>query len=76
MFGAPIQPLEFEVDDGPAIEALLNAYPAGVLVQDLPHASEELEDKVGVAQALFKEGLLLIDDEVSGAGEDDDTSPF
>ena len=74
MFGAPLQPLEFELDDGPAIEMLLQAYPDGVTVSDLPHSSEEEEDKIAVAQALFKEGLLLIDDEVSrpAADEDDD----
>lgn len=58
-------PLEFELDDGPAIELLLKAYPEGVMVQDLPHPSEELEDKVGIAQALFKEGFILIVDETS-----------
>ena len=26
IFGTPLQPLEFELDDGPAIEALLGAY--------------------------------------------------
>jgi hypothetical protein len=78
MHGAAIQPLEFELDDGPAIEMLLEAYPAGVLVQDLPHASEELEDKVGVAQALFKEGFMMIVDSVSREdGDDDDNDdPF
>jgi len=68
-------PLEFELDDGPAIEMLLKAYPEGVMIQDLPHPSEELEDKVGIAQALFKEGFLLIVDETSrpaGKGESDD----
>ena len=34
MFGAPLQPLEFELDDGPAIEALLQAYPEPVSVAD------------------------------------------
>lgn len=44
---------------------LLSAYPLAVAVQDLPHSSEELEDKVAVAQALYKEGFLLIDDAVT-----------
>ena len=57
--------MEFELDDGPAIEQLLDAYPAPVTVQDLPHSSEELEDKISVAQALYKEGLLIVEDEVS-----------
>lgn len=77
MFGAPNHPLEFELDDGPAIEMLLEAYPSSVAVMDLPHPSEELDDKVSVAQALFKEGFLLVDDNSSsehqgGKDEDDD----
>lgn len=78
MFGNPLQPLEFELDDGPALEGLLRAYPESVTVSELEHPSEELEDKIGVAQALFKEGFLMIDDEFtksvlgisSGAGGD------
>ena len=50
MYGAPLAPLEFELDDGPAIEMLLLAYPEAVAVDDLPHPSEELEDKVSLAQ--------------------------
>lgn len=67
---ATMIPLEFELDDGPAIEELLNAYPLGVVVSDLPHSSEEMEDKVAVAQALYKEGFLLIEDEASKAVEE------
>lgn len=83
MFGAPLNPLEFELDDGPCIEGLLKAYPEGVMVSDLEHPSEEVEDKVGVAEALFKEGFLVIDDELShvpndsNQEEDDDSDdPF
>ncbi len=83
LYGAPLNPLEFELDDGPAIEVLLNAYPEGVTVLDLPHPSEELEDKVGVAEALFKEGILVLEDEATksqlaaeGSEEDDDDCPF
>ena len=65
LFATPQNPLEFELDDGPAIEALLAAYPEPVTVSDLEHPSEELDDKLGVAQALYKEGFLLIADEVS-----------
>lgn len=65
LFGTPLNPLEFELDDGPAIEALLTAYPDAVTVSDLDHPSEELDDKLGVAQALYREGFLLITDEVS-----------
>lgn len=35
------------------------------MVSDLEHSSEELEDKVAIAQALYKEGLLVIADEAS-----------
>jgi hypothetical protein len=84
MYGAPNQPLEFELDDGPAIEMLLEAYPSAVAVMDLPHPSEELDDKVSVAQSLFKEGFMLVDDNSSSAnhqdkggdGEDSDDDPF
>lgn len=65
LFGTALNPLEFELDDGPAIEALLTAYPDAVTVSDLDHPSEELDDKLGIAQALYKEGFLLIADEVS-----------
>ena len=65
LYGTALSPVEFELDDGPAIEALLAAYPDSITVSDLEHPSEELDDKIGVAQALFKEGFLLITDEVS-----------
>lgn len=82
MFGGVLNPLEFELDDGPAIEALLHAYPTPVMVMELPHPSEELEDKIGVAEALFKEGFLILspedkdDDGEGDAAEEDDDSPF
>jgi hypothetical protein len=52
-----------------------------VTVSDLPHPSEELEDKISIAQALYKEGFLLIEDEASkpdqgGDSDDDSDSPF
>jgi hypothetical protein len=82
-YGSPINPLEFELDDGPAIERLLSAYPIPVRVMDLPHPSEELQDKVGVAEALFKEGFLLMcaeeeegEGEGEGEGSEEDSSPF
>ncbi len=68
MYGNPLRPLEFDLDDGVCIEAVLSAYPTSIMVADLPHPSEEDEDKVGVVQALFKEGFLLIDDDVTGHG--------
>ena len=70
-YGEPIRPLEFELDDGPAIECLLRAYPAAVAVGDIPHPSEELEDKCEIARALFKEGFLLLDAPESGGGDND-----
>jgi lysine-specific demethylase/histidyl-hydroxylase NO66 len=78
MFGTPISPLEFDLDDGPAIEALLNAYPNSIIVQDLPHNSEELEEKISIAQSLFKEGILLLIDEneSESAKMSDDDLPF
>lgn len=80
LFGNPVSPLEFELDDGPAIEALLNAYPQPVVVSELEHPSEDVEDKVGVAQALYKEGILMIVDEASKPAiedsDDDSDSPF
>ena len=77
-----LSPVEYELDDGPAIEALLDAYPNSIEVSDLPHPSEELDDKVSVASSLFKEGFLFIDDEATlpfrgGEGEEtDDDDPF
>jgi hypothetical protein len=86
MFGGALNPLEFELDDGPAIEALLQAYPEPVMVMELPHPSEELEDKIGVAEALFKEGFLVLspeDKDEAGDGEaggeeegEEDDCPF
>jgi len=75
-----LSPLEYDLDDGPAIEALLCSYPYGVIVEDLPHPSEEIDDKVSIAQSLYKEGLLIIEDETSAPSkkqdDDDDDDPF
>jgi lysine-specific demethylase/histidyl-hydroxylase NO66 len=86
LFGAPLNPLTFELDDGPCVEALLRAYPHSVTVQELPHPSEEDGDRVEVAQALFREGFLVIVDEatlpshlhvgVDGDEGEEDDSPF
>lgn len=55
----PLSPLEFELDDAPAIEQLLNTNePHWICVSDLIHDS--IEDKVGVAQALYDEGILAL----------------
>lgn len=79
LYGAPINPLEFELDDGPAIEELLNAYPNSVVVEELYHPSEELDDKISIARALFKEGFLMIMDEASRPSQqlnEEDDDPF
>ena len=65
LYASVSSPLEFELDDGPAIERLIGAYPESVCVSELPHSSEELEDKIAVAQALFREGFLLVADEAT-----------
>ncbi|CAM9206887.1 unnamed protein product [Ectocarpus sp. 13 AM-2016] len=71
--GNAMSPLQFELDDAPALEVLLSAYPRPVTVSDLPHPpTEDLEDKVGIAAALFKEGFMLIVDDVEDDDEDDD----
>jgi lysine-specific demethylase/histidyl-hydroxylase NO66 len=55
----PLSPMEFELDDGPAIEQLLTTCePHWILVSDLIHDS--IEDKIGVAQALYDEGILAV----------------
>ncbi|KAL7565240.1 hypothetical protein ACA910_014538 [Epithemia clementina (nom. ined.)] len=60
--GRPIHPLEFELDDGPALEQLLQTTePRWISVDGLFH--DTIEDKVGVTQALYDEGLLMMRDE-------------
>jgi bifunctional lysine-specific demethylase and histidyl-hydroxylase NO66 len=55
----PLSPLEFEMDDAPALEQLLTTVPPHwIAVEDLIHDS--LDDKVGVAQALYDEGILAV----------------
>ncbi|EEC45501.1 predicted protein, partial [Phaeodactylum tricornutum CCAP 1055/1] len=55
----PLSPMEFEMDDAPAMEQLLTTTEHDwVRVADLIHDS--IEDKVGVAQALYDEGILCI----------------
>lgn len=57
--GNPIVPLEFELDDAPALEMLLTTCPPHwISVHDLIH--DDIEDKVGVAQALFDEGVVSV----------------
>jgi lysine-specific demethylase/histidyl-hydroxylase NO66 len=55
----PLSPMEFEMDDAPALEQLLTTTePTWLLVQDLIH--DTIEDKIAVAQALFDEGIVAI----------------
>jgi lysine-specific demethylase/histidyl-hydroxylase NO66 len=55
----PLSPLEFEMDDGPALEQLLTtAEPDWILVNDLYH--DTIEDKISITQALYDEGILAI----------------
>ena len=64
--GAPLRPLEFPIEDTLAIDALLDAYPHSVVVKDLPHPPhEDLPTKIAIAESLFKEGILLLEDEVA-----------
>lgn len=54
-----LSPLEFELDDAPAIEQLLaTTEPHWICVSDLVH--DTIEDKMGVAQALYDENILLL----------------
>ncbi|MFN9979555.1 MAG: hypothetical protein ACK53Y_06570 [bacterium] len=57
--GAPLQPLEFELDDAPALEMILRTVPPHwICVQDL--LMDDLEDKVEIAQSLYNEGILSV----------------
>ena len=55
----PISPLEFEIDDAPALEMLLTTVePHWICVQDLLHG--DIEDKMDIAQSLYDEGILAM----------------
>ena len=55
----PLSPLEFEIDDAPALEILLTTVePHWVCVQDLLHG--DIEDKMEIAQSLYDEGILAM----------------
>ena len=57
--GNPLSPMEYEMDDGPAIEQLLTTVePHWIFVNDLYH--DTIEDKVAIAQSLFDEGIIAI----------------
>lgn len=69
-----LNPIEFELDDGPAIEEILSSYPLGVTISDLPHNSEDMDDKVEVARALFREGFLMVVDEATKPADEKESS--
>jgi len=55
----PLSPLEFEIDDAPALESLLTTVePHWICVQDLIHG--DIEDKMEIAQSLYDEGILAM----------------
>ena len=57
--GNPLSPMEFEMDDAPALELLLTTVePRWIQVQDLIH--DDIEEKMEITQALYDEGILSI----------------
>ena len=55
--GTPLSPMEFEIDDAPALEQMLTTVePHWIMVKDLIHG--DIEDKMEIAQTLYDEGLL------------------
>lgn len=55
----PLSPMEFEVDDAPALEQLVTTVePNWIPVQEL--ISESMEDKIAITQSLYDEGILAI----------------
>jgi lysine-specific demethylase/histidyl-hydroxylase NO66 len=55
----PISPMEFEMDDGPALEQLLTTVePNWIYVNDLFH--DTIEDKIQITQALYDEGIIAM----------------
>jgi lysine-specific demethylase/histidyl-hydroxylase NO66 len=57
--GTALSPIEFDMDDGPALEQLLTTVePHWIFVNDLFH--DTIEDKVAIASSLYDEGILAI----------------
>jgi len=57
--GNPLSPMEFELDDAPAIEMILKtSEPHWIQVSDLIHGN--IEDKMEIAQVLFNEGIVTM----------------
>jgi lysine-specific demethylase/histidyl-hydroxylase NO66 len=69
--GNPVSPMEFEMDDGPALEQLLTTVePDWIVVNDLFH--DTIEEKIAITQALYDEGILAIkhgDEEIDANAE-------
>jgi lysine-specific demethylase/histidyl-hydroxylase NO66 len=57
--GHALSPLEFDMDDGPALEQLITTVePEWIMINDLLHDS--IEDKVAIAGSLYDDGILQI----------------
>ena len=57
--GKALSPMEFESDDGPALEQLITTVePSWIRVNELFH--DTIEDKIAIAQSLFDEGILCV----------------
>jgi len=55
----PLSPMEFEIDDAPALEMLITTIePHWICVRDLIHG--DIEDKMEITQSLYDEGILAI----------------
>jgi bifunctional lysine-specific demethylase and histidyl-hydroxylase NO66 len=55
----PISPMEFEIDDAPALEQLLTTIPPNwIAISDLIH--DTIDDKISIVQSLFDEGIIAI----------------
>eukprot|EP00586_Coscinodiscus_wailesii_P010976 CAMPEP_0172516666 /NCGR_PEP_ID=MMETSP1066-20121228/278160_1 /TAXON_ID=671091 /ORGANISM="Coscinodiscus wailesii, Strain CCMP2513" /LENGTH=195 /DNA_ID=CAMNT_0013298251 /DNA_START=86 /DNA_END=673 /DNA_ORIENTATION=- len=58
--GNPLSPLEFEVDDAPALETLMKTVePYWVMVGDLFHEGGD-EEKVEIVKSLYDEGIIAV----------------
>ena len=65
-------PLEFEIDDAPAIEQILTSTDEYIAIKDLTHesSSDNIQEKIEIVSALMKEEILDIKN--VGLGHDDD----
>ena len=73
-------PLEFEIDDAPAIEQILTSTDEYIAIKDLIHESDDIQEKIEIVNALMKEEILDVknigldndDDEDDDQGENDE----